>query len=87
MDKKELQKERKKLIDTYKKEKDVLYKSFKSKLDALDKQIKGQQNAFANKQAKTVNQVMHESRKGKLTKPDTYKWNKAVQKKRKVEKK
>jgi hypothetical protein len=76
MELQELYTERRKRIQKFKDEKDLLRIEFKSELDAIDKQIAGKKTTFANKKASTVKKVLGEMRKGKLTKADTYNWNK-----------
>jgi hypothetical protein len=87
MELKELQIERRKIIQKFKDEKEALRTELKSKLSEIDKKIKGKQTSFSNKQAKTVKQVMGEVKKGGRIKADTYKWHKVQKIKKKAENK
>jgi len=86
MEVKELQIERRRLIQKFKDEKDALRVELKTKLEIIDKQLKGKQQEFSNSRGSTVKQVMGEVKKGGRIKEDTYKWNK-TQKLKKVDKK
>lgn len=84
MEIKELYKERRKIIDTFKKEKEKLREQLQKDLKVVDDKINGKKIYKSNNQAKTVKQVLNEVKKGKTVKPDTYKWNKvqSIKKKR-----
>jgi len=79
MELKELRIKRQEIINAFKKEKEALRIKLQTDLAEIDQKIKGKQKSFSNIQASTVKQVMSEVTKGtKVTKPDTYKWNKAM---------